>query len=76
MLCLSLMRRSHLDTKSHYQTASTCKALRSVLLGGSCFDTAYLWRQYFRRRWLFGLRRRHRPTPNVSKRASERASKR
>jgi hypothetical protein len=32
-----------------------------VLLGVGCPDTAFLWRTLLRRRFLFGLRRRHRP---------------
>jgi hypothetical protein len=46
--------------------ASACKGLRDLLLGGSHPDTAYLWRRLFRRRWLFGLRRRHRTPAAVA----------
>lgn len=45
----------------YIDTACTCKALQSTLVGPSCPDAGYLWRCNFRRRWLFGLRRRHRP---------------
>lgn len=64
----SLAYAPHILNATH--TASTCKALRSSLLGAGCPDTAFLWRTLLRRRFLFGLRRRHRPQPQASEAAA------